>query len=253
MAISLADIKRSISGPPRIVLYGVPGIGKTTFAADSESPIFIPVEDGCGELDVPAFPVPQSYDDVLGAVASLYQEDHQYKTLVLDSLDRLEPMIWEKVCRDAGKDSIEEFGFGKGYTAAVAEWRNLLAGFDALRINKGMTIVLIAHSTVAKVEPPETDSYDRYQMRLHKGAEAAICDWADGVLFANYKVSAITSGPKGSERKRGVSDGSRIVHTTERAAWRAKNRYSLPDQIPLDWKTLADAIAAKSARTAAAS
>lgn len=245
MAISLADIKRSISGPPRIVLYGVPGIGKTTFAAGAQSPIFLPVEDGCGELDVPAFPVPQSYADIMSAVGSLYTEPHDYRTLVVDSLDKIEPMLWAQVCTEGGKKGIEDFGYGKGYVAAASEWRNLLAGFDALRNDRGMTIVLIAHSTVVKVEPPETDAYDRYQMRLHKTAEATVCDWADAVLFANYKVVTIDSGPKGGERKRGISDGTRIVHTTERAAWRAKNRYRLPDQIALDWAALAEHLPAK--------
>jgi len=238
MAISLADIKRSVSGAPRIVIYGVPGIGKTTFAASADNPVFLPVEDGCGELNVPAFPKPQNYQEVLEAISELVNGEHSYKTFVLDALDKLEPMLWAHVCAQHGKKNIEDFGYGKGYTIALAEWRNLLDGFDALR-DRGMTVVLVAHSAIVKIEPPETDPYDRYQMRLHKTADAAICDWADAVLFAMYKVTTIASGGKDSERRRGISDGSRVCYTTERAMWRAKNRYRLPDQMPLDWAVLA--------------
>lgn len=230
MAISLSDIKRSTLGAPRIVLYGVPGIGKTTEASFAPAPIFIPVEDGLGQLDVATFPQPQSYQAVVECINALLREEHEYQTVVLDSLDQLEPLIWQHVCKEGGKQSIEDFGYGKGYTAAAQVWRELLAGLDALR-DRGIAVLLVAHSTVVKFEAPDTDPYDRYQLRLHKAADAAICDWADCVLFAKDEVSAVTSGPKGSERKRGISTGKRVVYTTERAAWRAKNRYRLPAEI----------------------
>lgn len=237
MTLTLADIKRSIQGPPRIVIYGVPGIGKTTFACGAPSPVVLNIEDGLGELDVPTMPIPEAYPQVLEQVGFLVKEDHPFQTAVIDSLDKLEPMLWSYVCTQAGKKSIEDFGYGKGYVAAAAEWRNLLSGFDALRA-RGMATVLVAHSAVVRVDPPDTDPYDRYQLRLHKTADALICDWADVVLFANYDVKTIVSGSGDTARKRGISDGTRILHTVERAAWRAKNRYGLPDKLQLSWADL---------------
>lgn len=232
MAISLADIKKSTIGPPRIVLYGVPGIGKTTLAAQAANPIFLPIEDGLGRIEVPTFPQPQSYEQVAETIGVLLNEQHEFDTFVVDSLDKLEPLIWQRVCREGGKKSIEEFGYGKGYTRAADLWRDLLSGFDALR-DAGMAIVAIAHSAVIRFEAPETDAYDRYQLRLHKAADAVICDWADAVLFATTKVATVTSGSQGSERRRGISDGSRVIHTVERPAWRAKNRYGMPPTIAI--------------------
>tara|TARA_Y100000593_G_C4266038_1_gene314821 strand:+ start:554 stop:1339 length:786 start_codon:yes stop_codon:yes gene_type:complete len=240
----LSTIKRSTQLPPRVVVYGVPGIGKTTLAADMPNPVFLPVEDGLGQLDVEAFPRPSTYDEVIGAVTSLIQQDHNYGTLVLDSLDKLEPLIWDHVCDTVPSDKggkverIEAFGYGKGYTHALTEWRRLLRGLDILREQKGMSICLIAHSAVVRFESPEADPYERYQLRLHKHADAAVCEWADAVLFANYKVTVIDGGGN-TDKKRGVGKGERLIHTNERPAFKAKNRYALPDTLPLLWSEIA--------------
>lgn len=240
MAISLQSIKRSVLAPPRVVIYGVPGIGKTTLAASAPAPIFMPIEDGLGQLDVPTFPQPKSLTEVYECIGALLNEKHDYQTIVLDSLDKLEPLIWEHVCATvpagAGKPAarIEDYGYGKGYVHALSEWRTLLNGLDALR-DSGMIVCSIAHSAVVKFEPPDSDTYDRYQMRLHKSADAAICDWADVLLFANYDVKLVA---RGDDKKRAIGEGKRTLHTTERAAWRAKNRYRMPDTLPMEWAAI---------------
>ena len=228
MAISLTDIKRNTTGAPRIVLYGVAGIGKTTLAACAPKPIFLQTEDGLGRIDADAFPRAAKYGDVLEQMSALIREPNDYQTVVLDSLDALEPLLWEHVCAEGGKRTIEDFGYGKGYVAAAGEWRRLLSGFDMLR-DAGKAVLLIAHSQVVRFESPEVDAYDRYQLRLDKRACAVVSDWADAVLFSNYRVSAVQSG----DRKRGVGDGTRVLYTTERPAFAAKNRFGLPDQITI--------------------
>ncbi len=226
--------------PRRLMCYGTPGIGKSTFAAQAEAPIFIPTEDGLGEIDCHRFPQATDLSQVLDAIGSLYQEDHQFRTVVIDSLDWLERLIWNEVCRKRQVTSIEDIAYGKGYAFALSHWRDVLDGLSALRNERGMTVVLLAHAKVERFDNPETESFDRYAPRLHKTACALVIEWCDEVLFANYRVFTKTTD-EGFNRQRvqGVGNGERVLRTTERPAHIAKNRLGLPDELPLEWPELA--------------
>jgi hypothetical protein len=197
MAISLASLNRTTAlKPPRILIHGVHGVGKTTFAAGAPDPVFLLTEDGLGTLDVPHFPIARTFDEVMQALAALYTEEHAFGTLVVDSVDWLEPLIHAKVCKDQGWSSIEDAGYGKGYVHALDLWRQYIEGLNALRDDKGMTVVQIAHTDIKRFDSPESEPYDRYVIKLHAKASALLQEHSDIVLFANYRISTVkpTSG-----------------------------------------------------------
>ena len=226
--------------PRRTMVYGVHGVGKSTFGAMAEKPIFIQTEEGINDLDADRFPVATGYRDVLGALSALYSDEHEYQTVVIDSLDWLERLIWAEVCSKRGVESIEDIGYAKGYVFALTQWREVISGLDALRNERGMQIILIAHARIEKFDNPETESYDRYVPRLNKHASALVQEWCDEVLFATYRVHTKHTD-EGFNRKRtqGIGTGERIVRTSERPAHVAKNRLSLPDEFPLDYRLYA--------------
>jgi hypothetical protein len=235
-------------GPRRILIYGTAGIGKSTFATCSPVPIVIQTEDGLGEIDCHKFPVASSFDEVLQSLAALYQEDHGYRTVVVDSCDWLERLIWAKVCADRQVASIEDIGYGKGYTFALQHWRTVLDGLAALREHRGMTVVLIAHARIERFENPETEAYDRYVPRLHKTASAMVSEWCDEVLFATYRVfTKATDEGFNQKRVQGLGSGERVLRTTERPSHLAKNRLALPDELPLAWGEFAKHLTAANA------
>ncbi len=235
-------------GPRRILLYGTAGIGKSTMATCAPSPIAIQTEDGLNEIDCHKFPVATSYDQVLANLAALYQEDHGYRTVVIDSLDWLERLIWAKVCATRQAASIEDIGYGKGYLFALAHWRDVLDGLNALRDQKGMTVILIAHAKIERFENPETEPYDRYVPRLHKTATALVSEWCDEVLFASYKVyTKVSEEGFNQKRAQGLGSGERVLRCTERPSHLAKNRLNLPDELPLAWAEFAKHITASNA------
>jgi hypothetical protein len=214
-----------------MICYGVAGVGKTSFGATFERPILLPTEEGASSVDVDSFPMVTCFQDIVDVITALH-EDHQYKTLILDSLDWTESHVWQATCEANDWPSIEKPGYGKGYVESDRYWAYIRGGLDSLRANKNMTILLLAHSEVKRVEPPELEAYDRYQMRLHKRAFSMWTEWADAVMFLHYKVHVQkTDQGYGNERVRGVGSGERIIHTTERPAWDAKNRWSLPEEI----------------------
>lgn len=228
MEIKLAN---SVFPAQKFLVYGIPGIGKTSFGATFRNPVLLPVEDGASAIDIMALPLATTYAQVIESIKFL-MGDHPYKTLVIDSLDWIEPLVWQAVCDEHGKQSIEAFGYGKGYIECDKVWRHIMGGLDYLRYNKGMDIVLLAHSEIKTVSPPDTDQYDTYQIKMQKRAFALWTEWAETVLFLNYKVNILkTSTGIGQERVRGSGTGDRVIYTAERPAYKAKSRWPLPEEI----------------------
>lgn len=239
----LASIQKGKrKAPRRIMVYGPHGVGKSTFASEAPAPIFIPTEDGIAGIDCHSFPLAKTSKDVLTSLAELRAEEHKYRTVVIDSLDWLERLIWDAVCKDKGVDNIEDIGYAKGYTFALNYWRDILRELTLLRDTKKMSCILLAHCQIEKFENPETDTYDRYSPKLHKKSSALMQEWCDEVLFASYQIfTKNTDEGFGKKRTQGVGQGDRILRTCDRPAHVAKNRLNLEPELPFEWAAFVEA------------
>lgn len=226
--------------PPRILLYGVHGIGKSTFASEAPSPIFIPTEDGANEIDVPKFPVVKDRSEVMAILRELYGQPHDYKTLVLDSVDWFEDFIQAEL---RAEKTEKELGYGRESLFAESMLSDVLGAFSMLRKKRDMTVIVIAHSEIKRFDSPMTEPYDRYQPKLTPRLSSLLQEWADVVSFATYDI-AVKKEEVGFNRevRRGISSGDRVIYTEERPAFYAKNRYKLPPEMPLNWAKFAAAI-----------
>jgi hypothetical protein len=242
MVFSLANLVRSSDRvqPARILLHGVAGVGKTSLAAAFPNPVFALVEDGAGMLDITGAPI-KSFSDMMEMISSLHNEEHEFQTFVVDSLDWFEPLVWAEACLINKWNSIEDAGYGKGYVAATELWRHFVEGINELRSDRGMTIVNIAHTDVKRFDAPDSEPYDRYIIKLHKAASALLMEHSDCIFFANYRVSTVKSELGfGQKKTRAVGSGERILHTVERPSHIAKNRFGMKDILPLSYEALAE-------------
>ncbi len=251
----LASIKkRKIAAAQRILLYGENGTGKSTLAADAPSPIFLDIEGGSLQLDVARYPfreatdghIPHTYAQVLAALADLSTPGHEYKTVVIDTVDRLESLIWQHVCEvHKQAEGIESFGYGKGYVMALDVWRDFCRRLDALRA-LDINVVLLAHAQIKTFKSPDTEDFDRYSLRAHDKAAAFLMEWVDVVGFLTF--DEWSSKGKGEARAKGKGTGRRLLKTERTAAFNAKSRLPLPKEIEIEiahpWKPIGDAIAA---------
>lgn len=236
------------SSPPRILVYGTEGIGKSTFAAGAPDPVFIQTEDGLDSLDVAKFPLSGNYKDVIENIRAVRDEEHEFQTLVIDSVDWLERLIHEHVVAQDGATSIELAcgGYGRGYKKALDHFRDILTALDQVRA-RGLAVILVAHAKVERFEDPEHPAYDRHSPRLHKDASALVCEWVDGIFFATRRTATRTSDEKSGKRVLATSVGKdgaeRVLRVNGSPACVAKNRFGLQGDLPLSWKSFVEALA----------
>jgi hypothetical protein len=201
-------------------------------------------EDGADAVNANAFPLASSLQDVYAAIDTLINQDHEFQTLFLDSLDWLEPLVQDYVCKANNWKNIEAPGFGKGYVAAAEEWRNLLSGLEVLRAQKGMGIILIAHDKIKRIEDPLTEGYDSHVLKLHDRAAGLVLEWADVVGYAGYRIfTSKTDAGFGNKETKATTTGERILHVEPHPAHCGGNRFGLSN-MPLDWAAFQDALTA---------
>jgi hypothetical protein len=246
MAFDLGSIsKTKRMEAPKILLAGEPKIGKSTFAAMAPNSIGILTEDGMSGIDADAFPIAQSLDDIYSAIGTLLNDDHKFENVFLDSLDWCEPLIQAHVCKANGWKDIETPGFGKGYVAAAAEWKNLLDGLEALRRERGMGVILICHVKQQRIESPTHEGYDAWVLKLHNRASALVEEWADIVGFAAHRIAIKkTDAGFGNKETKALKTGERMLYLEAHPAYPSGNRFGLED-CPLSWDAFSEQLSAR--------
>jgi GTPase SAR1 family protein len=228
-----------IVSPQKVVIYGPEGIGKSTLASMFPKPVFVDTEGSTKKLDVARTDRPSSFSMLIEQLKYFKMNRTEYQTLVLDTADWAEILCINEICSKHQQNGIEGFGWGKGYTYLAEEFGRLLNLLEDL-IEVGMNVVLNAHATMRKFDQPdEMGSYDRWELKLQKKTAPLVKEWADMVLFANYKTYVVNVDGQGADKgKNKVQGGHRVMYTSHHPCWDAKNRDGLPPEIPMDYNEI---------------
>lgn len=224
----------------KTVIYGAEGIGKTTLAAQFPSPLFIDTEGSTKQLDVARLPAPSSWEMLLQELDFVISK-RPCGTLVIDAVDWAEQLCIADLCAKNGKSGIEDFGYGKGWEFEKESFGKFLNKLTEV-INAGINVTLTAHAALRKFEQPdEMGSYDRWEMKLGSKTTNKISplikEWADIVLFCNYKTVVVQTDKDGKKHK--AQGNRRVMYTQHHPCWDAKNRYGLPEEIPMEYAQIA--------------
>lgn len=224
----------------KVIVYGPEGIGKSTFVSKFPDPLFIDTEGSTKEMMVNRYPKPTSWQMLRDEIIEIINE-RPCKTLVIDTADWAERLCIEAICSQHGKKGIEDFGYGNGYTYVAEEWGRFLNLLQDVVDVAHINVVLTAHAIIRKFEQPnEMGAYDRYELKLGKKTTAQTApltkEWADMVLFANYKTFSVASDDKGKKFK--GQGGQRVMYTSHHPCWDAKNRYNLMDELPFEYEQI---------------
>ena len=237
--MSLAHVSRGkLDVPYKVVAYGPEGVGKSTWASGAPSPIWLPLDNRTAHLDIQRLPQPATWDEALEGLRLLETEKHDFKTVVVDPVNWLEPMLGAKLTGDPLVDLVNWKSFNKGLDAAVPYWRLLVSQLERLWL-RGMNVILLAHCNVRPFNDPEGPGYDRYELALDKKAGGLLKQWVDYVLF--LKQEAVGKVDKQTKRARGQETGRRLIYTTWTAAYDAKFSGSMPPTLELSWPAFHEA------------
>lgn len=233
-------IKGKLNSAKKVVIYGPEGIGKSTFASQFPDPVFIDTEGSTKDMDVARFEKATSWQMLTDQVRYVRFNPSVCKTLVIDTADWAEQMCIEDLCARNGKKGIEDFGYGNGYVYAKEDFGRFLNLLSEV-VDTGVNVVITAHAQIRKFEQPdEMGSYDRYELKIGKKTQSQtsplLKEWADMVLFANYKTLSVSVDDKGKKHK--AQGGRRVMYTTHHPCWDAKNRYGLPDECEFDYSVI---------------
>jgi hypothetical protein len=232
--------------PLRMIVSGVEGVGKTTFAAGAPDPIWIDANAGSGKVNVARYPfsddpkrghVPARYEQILDAIKDLTTSDHKFKTVVFDAVDDIEKMLHKFIVdRDKPKSKeklpgINSYGYGKGSQIALDEWRVFFLLIEELQRAKDMNVLFLSHVTNRKYKNPGGEDFGRTVMRIDDLASEFLRGRCDVVAYAYFEESVSTMFS--DDRARGVDTGRRMMRFRRTAIVDAKSRYAIPDQIEL--------------------
>lgn len=240
-------IKGKIKKAKKVVIYGPEGIGKSTFAARFPDPVFIDTEGSTNDMDVARLPRPTSWTMLMEEIDYIKKTPDVCKTLVIDTIDWAEQLCVEHICAKHNKSGIEDFGYGNGYVYTKEEFGRFLNRLSDV-IEAGVNVVLTAHAQLRKFEQPdEMGAYDRWELKLGKKTQSQtsplVKEWADMLLFCNYKTHTVAVDDKGKKHK--AQGGRRVMYTNHHPCWDAKNRYGLPEECELDYKVIESIIESK--------
>lgn len=234
----------TVTRPQKVVVYGPEGIGKSTFASKFPSPLFLDIEKGTSQLDIDRLDWSDSdtWTDLLDAIKEISTTKHHYKTIVIDTADKAEQLCMQSICEKMKVSGIEDIGYGKGYTYIGEEFAKLLSYLDNV-IKVGINVVILAHAKMRKFEQPdEMGAYDRWELKLTRQAGPLLKEWADMLLFCNYKTS-VAKTKEGAVKAQG---GKRVMYTSHHPCWDAKNRHGLADVLNFDYGEIKHVIEGKS-------
>jgi hypothetical protein len=227
--------------PARTLVYAPPGVGKTTFMASAPDVVLIPVEEGANQIGCDRLPQPRTWPELLEQLDALAQQPHSWQNVAVDTLGVAEELLETYVLGMDGSRALRDAagGYGAGYDVIAGEWRLFLRRLETLS-QRGMGVLLAAHAQVKQFADPQVGAYDRFIPALRDRTWQQTHRWCEDVLFAR-KATGLSKADKGG-RARAVFGDERKLYTVGGTGYEAKNRYSLPKELPLDWRAFQAAV-----------